>query len=249
MSLSALALAAAGVAALRFGHAFARLRRRGRADHAGWDRAALFAAGLALSVIPVLAAPDGSSTGHMLEHVLIADAAPALLLLALRGPLLAFFVPAAAARARPLRRAAAGLAPPPLALAAWACAYAAWHLPVLYDAAVAHESLHALEHASLVAAGFLVWAQLVDPAGRRALSLAGKLAFAGALLALGQVLSDVLLLAPRPLYTVHGDETAALHDQQLAGLVMMAEQILALGTCAVLLLRPSVRRAAIPARA
>ena len=51
---STLVLAVAAVAALRFGHAFVRLRRRGRADHAGWDRAALFAAGLALAVAPLV---------------------------------------------------------------------------------------------------------------------------------------------------------------------------------------------------
>lgn len=43
-----LVLAAAFVALLRFAQAFVRLRRRGRRDHAGWDRALLFGAGLLL---------------------------------------------------------------------------------------------------------------------------------------------------------------------------------------------------------
>ena len=98
-------------------------------------------------------------------------------------------------------------------------------------------------------AGFLVWTQLVDPAGRRTLTLAGRLAFAGALFACGQILSDLLLLAPSPLFPAYGAGAAALHDQQLAGVVMMAEQVLALGTCAVLLLRSSLRRAPVPVRA
>ncbi len=37
-------------------------------------------------------------SAHMLQHVLVGDAAPALMLLALRGPLLFFAVPAAALR-------------------------------------------------------------------------------------------------------------------------------------------------------
>ena len=44
-----LPVVAAAVAAALFGHAFVRLRARGRTDLAGWDRAALFAAGLAVA--------------------------------------------------------------------------------------------------------------------------------------------------------------------------------------------------------
>jgi cytochrome c oxidase assembly factor CtaG len=251
VSQEALVLAVAAVAALRFGHAFARLRRRGRADHAAWDRAALFAAGLALAVAPLLSPLAGESlAGHMLEHVLIGDAAVALLVLEVRGPVLFFLLPPLAARSvarrAPLRRAAGLLARPSVALAAWACAYAAWHVPTAYDYAAAHETAHAVEHLSFVATGALVWAQLVDPAGRRALSVTGKLAFLGALFAFGQVLSDLLLLVPRPLYPAYGDGAEPLKDQQLAGLVMMAEELLVLGTCAVLLLRSTVRGAASP---
>ena len=67
--------------------------------------------------------------------------------------------------------------------------------------------------------------------------------------AFGQVLSEVLLLAPEPLYPAYGDGTAALHDQQLAGLVMMAEQLVTLGACAALLVGASIRGTAAAARA
>jgi cytochrome c oxidase assembly factor CtaG len=237
----------AGAAALlvRFGHAFARLRRRGRHDHAGWDRVALFAAGLALAVLPLVSPLGGESlSGHMLEHVLIGDAAAALLLLAVRGPLLFFLlppsVPRAVARRAPLRTAAGLLTRPSVALAAWACAYAGWHVPAAYDYAVAHGWAHAAEHASFVAAGVLVWTQLVDPAGRRRLSTGARIALAGALFASGQVLSNVLLLAPEPLFAAYAGDGSALEDQQLAGLVMMLEQLLALGACAILLVRSSL---------
>jgi putative membrane protein len=251
---STLVLALAAVAAVRFGQGFARLRRRGRSDHAGWDRAALFAAGLVLSVGPLVSPTAGESlAGHMQEHVLIGDAGVALLLLAVRGPLLFFLLPALAARSvarrAPLRRAAGTLSRPSVALAAWALAYAVWHIPAAYDFAVAHEAAHVVEHLCFVVAGFLVWAQLIDPAGRRALSVGGRLAFAGVLFAFGQVLSDVLLLAPEPLYGAYGDGTAALHDQQLAGLVMMAEQLLTLGVCVMLLVRSCIGGTAAAARA
>ncbi len=255
-----LVLAAAAVAALRFGHAFRRLRRRGRRDHAGWDRALLFAAGLALVTLPLVSPLDAAGdeyllSAHMLEHVLIGDAGPALLLVAVRGPLLAFMLPAAAARFvlgnRSLHALVSWLGRPLVAIALWAAAIGLWHIPRLYDGALRHPLLHDLEHASFVAAGLLVWMQLVDPARTGRLSIAQRAAFAGVVFGLGQVLSDLLFLSPGPLYPAYAETPVRLFglsprtDQEYAGLVMMAEQLLSLGTCVALLgvslLRPQRR--------
>src|SRR5262249_61503211 len=93
-------LVAAAVAAALFAQAFIRLRRRGRSDHAPWTRALLFAAGLALAILPLVSPLDAAGdqyllSAHMLQHVLIGDAAPLLLVLAVRGPLVFFLLPAA----------------------------------------------------------------------------------------------------------------------------------------------------------
>jgi cytochrome c oxidase assembly factor CtaG len=192
----------------------------------------LFAAAVALATLPLVsplaAAADRRLSAHMLEHVLVGDAAPALLLASLRGPLLAFVLPATLGRVF----AAVERLPVWVSLVAWAAAIGLWHVPAAYDVALAHGALHDLEHASFVLAGLLVWTQLVDPARRRRLSTAQRLAFAGGLFALGQLLCDVLFLSP-PLYAAY--PSAA--DQQLAGLVMMVEQTVALGLFAGLLLR------------
>jgi putative membrane protein len=230
----------AAAALLLFLRGFLRLRRRGRRDHAGRGRAALFGAGLACLVLPLVspvgAAAHRSLAAHMLEHVLIGDAAPALLLVALRGLLLFFVVPAPVLRAlAPLRRSFRPL----YALCAWTLALAAWHIPAAYDFALHHGAAHELEHVSFVLAGFLVWTQLVDPTRHGRLSVPQRLAFAGALFGLGQPLGMLLLLASHPLYPAYG----ALRDQQLAGLIMMAEQLLTLGTCAVVLLRSAATTA------
>ena len=95
-------------------------------------RALLFAAGLALSSLPLVSPLDAAPTrsllsAHMLQHVLIGDAGPALLLLACAGPLLAFVVcrPAAsrfvarAARSAWLGRPAAGCRARRLGSAPW----------------------------------------------------------------------------------------------------------------------------------
>ena len=52
--------------------------------------------------------------------------------------------------------------------------------------------------------------------------------------------TDVLVFTFTPLYPFYEGAygISAVTDQQLAGIVMMAEQLLTLGTCVALLLRP-----------
>jgi putative membrane protein len=249
--------ALAAVAALCFARGFVRLRRRGRADHAPWTRAVLFALGLAVIVIPLVSPLDELAdryllSAHMLQHMLIADAGPALILVALRGPLLLFVIPTAVlstlGRSSRTRRAAAWLVRPVVALAIWAAAFGAWHIPAVYDYAATHQAVHRLEHASFVFAGFLVWTVLIDPTGHGRVSRGRRLALIAALLAIGTVIADTLIFSLSPLYSTYAVEPhrvfglSALRDQQLAGLVMTAEQLLALGTCAAILLAPELRR-------
>jgi cytochrome c oxidase assembly factor CtaG len=92
-------------------------------------------------------------------------------------------------------------------------------------------------------AGLLVWTLLIDPGSHRRLSHAGRIALAASMFAAGQVLTDVLVFSFHPLYSLyHGAYGfSALSDQKLAGIVMMAEQLVVLGTFAFLLLRPRLR--------
>jgi cytochrome c oxidase assembly factor CtaG len=249
-------VASAFVATLLFAHAFVRLRRRGRTDLAGWDRPVLFTAGMLLATLPLISPLDTAGdrfliSAHMLEHVLIGDAAPALLLLAVRGPLVFFMLPDYALRffagLRWLRSALGFLLRPAVSLLFWALAIGLWHVPTAYDYALRHQAVHDLEHVSFVIAGLLVWSQLIDPARRGALSVTGRFVFGGLLFGLGQVLSGILLLA-QPLYPAYAAEPVRLlgltplKDQQLAGLVMMGEQMLTLGVCAIFLVRQLSRQ-------
>jgi cytochrome c oxidase assembly factor CtaG len=250
-SLEPAVLVPAVLALALFAQAFWRLRRRGRRDHAPAWRALAFGAGLAIAVLALVSPLDAIGeeyllSAHMLQHVLIGDTAPALILMALAGPILFFLLPASAlgplARFAPLRSVLSFLARPAVALAAWAAAMAVWHVPALYDRALREQWVHDLEHVSLVIAGFLVWYQLIDPARRAALTRGGRLGLAVVLLAAGQVLSSVLLFSGRVLYAPYAlqDERllglSPLTDQRLAGAVMMAEQAIMLGSFAAFLL-------------
>jgi len=242
----------AALALLLFAQAFARLRAR-RTDLAPWSRAALFGAGLALVVLPLVspldvAGDDRLLSAHMLQHVLIGDLAAALLVVSVRGPLLFFLLPPPVLRPlagfRPLRALLSVLMRPLVSLALWAAAILAWHVPRAYDYAAAHPVVHDLEHLSFVVTGILVWTQLVDPAGHRRLRRPQRILFGLAMLVLAQPVVDMLLFSSSTQYARYADPAnrlfgiSPLTDQRLAGAVMMVEQLLTVGTCVALLLRP-----------
>lgn len=250
-------LVAAAVALVLFAQAFVRLRRRGRADHASFGRALMFGSGVALSVIPLVSPIDPLSDDyllsvHMLEHVLLGDAGPALMVCALRGPLLLFLLPRflllPLGRSAAVRRGAGLLVRPGVSLGLWAAVMAGWHVPAVYDFAAEHQTVHDLEHLSFAIAGTLVWVQLIDPARRGRPRIPHRLLLALALFAFGQVLADVLILAFTPLYPHYAGQPARvaglspLTDQRLAGFVMTVEQAITLGTCSFLLYRRLPRR-------
>ena len=249
-------LVPACVALWLFVGAMLRLRRRGRPDLAPWTRLLLFAGGLALLTLPLVSPLDPVAdsyllSAHMLEHVLIGDAGPALVLVALRGPLLLFFLPAPIlrrlARLSGLRRVLAVMLRPRVALLAWAVVIGAWHVPAIYDLTLRDPIVHDCEHLMFVTVGFIVWFQLVDPDRRPGLTIPRRLGYAAVLLAMGAVLSDVLIFSRHPLYPAYEHAPARLfglstvRDQQLAGLVMGVEQVLTLGGCIGILLVTRLR--------
>jgi putative membrane protein len=252
------------VLATLFVQAFVRLRQRGRSDHTGFDRLLLFTLALAIGTLALLSPLDGTGehyllSAHMLQHVLIGDAAPALALVALRGPLLFFFIPPLVlgplARLRPLRGVLSWFLRPAVSVAFWAVVFAVWHVPDLYDATLRHQGLHDLEHALFILAGLAVWTQIVDPARRGKPTVPQRIAIAVGVFAAGQILSYVLVFSFHSLYPAYDDQPVRVFgwspvlDQQLAGLAMMVEQLLTFGTAvAVLLLISNRRRSTVSVR-
>jgi putative membrane protein len=257
-------LVGATLALVLFLQAWIRLRRRGRADHAGYGRLALFVAAVVLGTLALISPldPIGEEyllSAHMLEHVLIGDAAVAMAIVALRGPLIFFVLPpwilGPLARVGPLRRFMRFLLRPWVSFLVWAVAFAAWHYPSAYDYVLDHQVVHDLQHVTFVIAGVLVWTQLLDPARRGELRRSGRIALAVALFVSGQILADVLIFSFDPLYPAYAAQEerllglSPLADQQFAGVVMMVEQTITLGACVAWLLlashRELVRREAV----
>jgi putative membrane protein len=215
-----------------------RLRRPRGGD--GW-RTASFAAGLAAIVIALGSPIDGLADElfwvHMVQHLLLIGAAAPLLALARpwtrmwRGFPLAYrrslARQLASPGARPLRGAATFLGGAVVSWLLFNATFCAWHLPVLYDAALRWEFVHAIEHFTFFATALLFWTRVVDsPPWRSPLSELGKLAYLGSTMVVGWVLAIVLALSSSPIYSAYAEESSrpghisAFTDQQLAAGVM-----------------------------
>jgi len=233
--------------------AVVRLRRRGHRRDAPWSRVllAVLAGGIGVAALTLLDEPaDQLLSAHMLQHVLIGDLAPLLLLLAVRGPVLFHLLPVPAlrgARALGLHRLLGAATRPSVAFALWAAGLGVWHVPALYDAALASERLHAFEHVTFVLGGVLVWSVLLDPANRGRVPGWRGFGYALGLLAATTALSNVLVLSYRPLYPAYDEpgpravDISPLRDQDLAALLMMLEQLATVGVFAALRARTLVR--------
>jgi len=210
------------VAAL-YARRFSTLRRRGT-PVPGW-RIAVFAAGiftlLVALVSPVHELGEQLFTFHMTQHVLLGDLAPLALLAGLTGPILR---PALTVLHR-LRF----LAHPLVALPIWAVNLYVWHLPFLYDAAVRHESVHALEHLCFFTAGAVMWLPVLEtlPAPEW-FGTGAKLGYIAVVRAVETVLGNIFFWSGTVFYDVYEHHArlwglSALEDQGIAGAVMMLE--------------------------
>jgi putative membrane protein len=207
----------------------------------GW-RQACFYAGL-LTIVVALVSPIGELSDrllymHMAEHLLMGDIAALLLVLGLTGPLLAPIL-----RIKAIDRLRV-LTHPLIAFPLWAIDLYGWHLPYLYQAALRHQGIHALEHVMFIALGANMWMCLVGPLPKpRWFGNLGKLGYIVAVRLTGTVLGNLFLWSGTVFYPFYLTGDAAHHisplaDQNLAGAIMMVEEsLLTLGLFCWLFLR------------
>jgi putative membrane protein len=175
---------------------------------------------------------------HMIEHLLLGDIAALLIVLGLTGPLLAPVL-----RIRFFDRLRA-LTHPAIAFPLWAIDLYVWHIPALYQAALRHSGIHALEHAMFLALGINMWMCLFGPLPTPSwFGNFGKLVYIVAVRLTGTVLGNIFLWSGTVFYPFysHGDAVhhiSPLADQNIAGAIMMVEEsFLTLGLFCWLFLR------------
>lgn len=216
--------ALAVVALLWIGYAAAYGRQR----PAGW-RVACFGLGLLL-LLAVQVTPLGTLalnsllSVHLLQNVVLAEWAPALVVLGI-APSLA----ARLARLPPARV----LTRPAVALPLWLGNYFLWHAPPLYDAALRHPwTLLHLEHACYFGTGVLFWWSVFHDRPH-APSAPRRSIYLGLAFVLGSPLGLLLALLPEPAYDFYADAPrlwglSRIEDQQLGGIAMATEQAIVL---------------------
>lgn len=222
-------------AALLYWHRAVVLSRDGRPVPA-W-RQACFAAGLATIAIalfsPIGHIADELVIAHMTEHLLIGDIAALLLVLGLTRSLLQ---PILAIRF--LNRLQI-LAHPAVALPLWGLNLFLWHAPALYQEAYGAAPVHALEHATFLFFGCLMWMPVFGPLPKPDWFGAGwKVGYVIAVRFTGTVLGNVMMWSGAVLYPIYapGERhwgVSPLTDQSTAGVIMMIEgMLLTLGVLA-----------------
>src|SRR4051794_4600203 len=146
---------------------------------------------------------------------------------------------------RPLDHATAWLA---LAVGLHVGVLLAWHLPVLYQAALDHDTVHGLEHVSMLVSALAAWAALTG-LGRAVPPFAVLVLFLATLAM--TALGFAMMIARTPWYAPYARRSGALGDQQLAGVLMWGYGGGAAGVGGVLLFVAWLRQAerGTPARA
>lgn len=234
------------LALLGASYVYARMYRRAasRSAAVGAGHWMPYAAGIATLAIALLSPIDAIGDGwllsaHMLQHVLLSDVAPALIVLGLRSPVLPLGL------ARPALRAVAPggrwggvlglLTSPWVAIPLWATATWVWAIPAIFDFAAQHPLVHALEHATLFYTGLALWWLIVDPLPRARLRPNGERL---ALLGFTRLASAAICVpltwmtsVQYPLYASapRGFGLSAIADQQLAGAGMCFIEFLVFG--------------------
>jgi cytochrome c oxidase assembly factor CtaG len=174
---------------------------------------------------------------HMVQHMLLLDLMPVLLILSLTKGLMR----PVTRRVMVLEQRAGVFAQPTFAVLMYVGMMGLWHVPALYDYALAHADIHVLEHLCFSVAGFLYWWHLLSPIrGRKHLSGMETIVYMSVTKFFVGVLGIVLTFSTHSLYPWYQDHPhywglSARVDQNLAGVFMALEQSIIMGITLVYL--------------
>ncbi len=162
-----------------------------------------FAAGVAVLLLALVSPLDtlGDTvlfTAHMLQHLLLVLAVPPLLLLGIPADLAR-----RALRWRPVAALERAVGRPWVAWLVGVGTLWVWHAPSLYDAALAHEGLHVVQHLCFLASAAIFWWPVCAPPGERRLSSLGSVVYLMSAGMAQSLLGILLAFAPRVLYRAY----------------------------------------------
>ncbi|HEY0829504.1 MAG TPA: cytochrome c oxidase assembly protein [Candidatus Dormibacteraeota bacterium] len=212
----------AGLILLFLGHAWlARGAADARRRHTLYFLAGLLTMWVALETPIDTLSDHYLDSVHMLQHVLLAFVAPPLLLLGLSPQMAARLARFPGVRA---------LTEPVQAQVIAAGIMIAWHAPPLYDATLANEGVHILEHVMFIASGVVLYWPIIEATSAQArwhMSPGAKLVY----LLLATLPQDgvalALIFSRVPFYDFYTHVPrlvagfSALIDQTVAGAILM----------------------------
>lgn len=221
---------------------------RWRAVQAHPGRLVTFLLGIATATValmsPIDPLGDELFTMHMVQHLLLLDVAPVLVLLGLTKPI---FRPATK-RVIQLEQRASWLMSPKTGLLVYVAGMWVWHWPGLYNAAVTNSTVHVLEHVTFSVIGGLYWWHLISPVrDQRRLSGMGAVLYMATTKVLVGILGIALTFMPRAIYDVYVEQDqpwglTALEDQRIGGVLMATEQSIIMGVALVWLFVTAIDR-------
>ena len=216
------------------------MRRWREVDGSGW-RLASFLGAMALVLLALCSPIDRLGEQlffmHMVQHLLLLDLAPILVMLGLTKVLLR----PVTRRLMGIERAAGPLAHPVFAIVVYVAVMVVWHIPAMYDAALEHAGIHVLEHMTFGFAGGLYWWHLLSPIrARQRLGGMGPVVYMLATKVLVGLLGILLAFAPDAIYDFYERQPGYWGlspgtDQAVGGLIMALEQSIVMGVALVFL--------------
>lgn len=234
----------------RSGHGMAGLRRRGAWFAAGWTILTL------ALVSPLHEGGERSFALHMTEHELLMLVAAPMLVLSRPLAILLWAWPT------PVRRAMGrligllaieagwrGITGPITTTLLQAAALWLWHVPMLFDRALAGDGWHAAQHLCFIVTALLFWTAMIGTSAARATgdrAIAVMCLFATSIVS--SALGALMAISTSPWYQGYAQLGMApfgltpSEDQQLAGLIMWVPGGLVHAVAALVVMRTILRR-------
>jgi cytochrome c oxidase assembly factor CtaG len=189
-------------------------------------RMVLFLAGVALLLLDLVSPIDTLAdrylfSAHIIQHFLLALVIPPLFLLGTPR-----WLAVAALQRTALARVERGLGQPPVSWLLGVGTMLAWHIPLLFNAALENEALHIFQHLSFLVTGVIFWWPILSPLEERHLPMLPAITYLFSACACCSLLGAFLTFGPVGLYPAYLNPPTELwgldpkSDQRLGGMLM-----------------------------